>query len=394
MEYVDYSAFLEMYPIGKGLAGGTFGEVYATLNDMVVKRLSWKRWPGTVFVSALREIHYGSTYSHPNILTGKHWTFRCENTSGEILIAQERAQEELEYGISDAHACDLLSATTFLAKTGATHMDDYVHNAMVKDGHAVLIDFGVAETGALYDRGYLVTHAASLPIAPSVGIIEGDEYHKYYVYVSEAAIAQVQFWRDAPLPSTCTLVGGTVHSPAPFPDVEKDPSDLADIVYWLYKMCKHYNLPARSLFQSIHLLHRAWGTSIPRSRLASAVFYLGCWFTSNPDEYVSVLDETHCSELEDICIVTRYLNGIIQTVSYWDYASSVEDLPYLMYAGASVNYGNRFPYVTKDLPNGKLRKDVRMSDVPVPGRVTADFIEDKASETMLSDHRDVQPIIM
>lgn len=147
--YMEMEAFDLMYPIGKNRLGkGTYGKVYQSKDNCAVKIIKDNIY------SFMLEMHIYNMIKHDCIMRPLAWSFKKNKgyiampKAKCIYSAYEEKLITLEQII-----VDVLSAIAYLNSIGYAHCDIKLQNILYYNGRAQFIDMGMAKKAVLYKDG-------------------------------------------------------------------------------------------------------------------------------------------------------------------------------------------------------------------------------------------------
>lgn len=366
--YLPYEEFKHRYPLEeKEFNKGAFGKIYLSLPKYVVKVFE----PDIQLNDLCIELNAYSTNIHPCILKPLAWS--VDNTQG--LLAMKKGDD-----IMDAYQAgkitiqqiifDTLSAITFLNSRGIAHCDIKPPNMIFHKGKCKMIDMGLSRKAELDITGLrYITDVAYTPgfidpeyNASQYNSITAEIYSLVasYVYIMTGTIGEVYC-------ITCTEIDWLIKE-ARLPLDQRTPINiLLDKAQSLYGFTPYIGtildeppissycdaplsrsmqsliniIPNKakveSLFLALHLMNRTYEQIKERKDLNINIFAcvsMSLAMTITYDNIIRIKSWKSIIKCDDF--ETLYTNmliniltltgGIIYTVSYWDYATSKEDL--------------------------------------------------------------------
>jgi serine/threonine protein kinase len=166
----------------------------------------------------------------------------------------------------------------------------------------------------------------------------------------------ISYFLEADTPEARKLIvtryTGTVLKDSPLFGRSKPDKNLKMLMGWLIAVGWKYKFEVEAIFLAFHLIHRLYARIMAKYEYDKDIIQLfGCvcmnlamnnctteggfnikdWrFLSDLEKEIS-LDTYQAQYMNMTAHVLAYSNGIISTMTYWDYAESGEDLPALLY---------------------------------------------------------------
>lgn len=173
--FLEVDVFKKKYRFGDKISQGGYGIVYDSDNYVVKVQDTFgstgatgkkNTFSGAIIEAVIREIDFYSRIDHPCIIKLVDWSMEIITGTkiisymalpkGESILSAYKAGK-----ISIDDICqDLLSAIAFLHSNYICHQDIKPLNVVFLDGHAVLIDFGIAKNTKPVDDYALTTGVA------------------------------------------------------------------------------------------------------------------------------------------------------------------------------------------------------------------------------------------
>lgn len=423
--------FLKKYPLDKRLSGGASGDVYLSSDIYVVKKFT----EDDPILGLAKELNVYASYTHPCILKSLHWTV----DEKEVYLAMDRG-EDIRYAFNKGKISieeiisDSLSAISFLNSQGIIHGDIKPDNMIYHKGKCKIIDMGLARksrlsnngeyyiTGGLYSSpyidieyrnnqennikceiyalamSYLAIMNSKNPLFGDVSIYAGTSNTGVDWFFNQAAKLQED------RPSIQKLLGtapsdlivrhhtGTLFSESLIQQGPECDKKLGIVMYTAVTLMHKFNYSAESVFLALHLLHRTYYPLLERYEgddlghytynIARATTILVGCITDDPNKQemkeITRYDKELEKELYDIITDILILSeGIISSLTYWDYASSKEDLFPLIEDIISCKYN---PTLMRRSTT-KSNKCVTIQEIISPGQIEL-FGKAKTTEQM------------
>lgn len=387
VKYMPYENFTSKFGNNKGRI--SFGKKY------VVKKLN-----GIYGVEFVQELNAYSSFSHPCILKPKAWSYNGKNGYMSFKKGKDinEAFQDRDITIEEILS-DVLSAVAFLNENGYIHGDIKSGNIIFQDGKAKLIDMGrftkakLNDDGQYYVKETLYTYIYRDPeytvdqytnikceiysIASSCKeILEGELPYFGDVYSYRTDIPHIDWFlenatklieerkdinyllNNAPKELIVRKHKGTIFTTPLISTDRKCDKRATILMSWLVIVAKSKKLDSEALFLCFHLIYRLFGkiNEIYSNKTNSILQIFGCvvmnlslnvisygcipiseWVRltgSNPEEepdFKNIYKELYLKVLE-------LTNGVISTLTYWDYAQSREDLQVLLRSMVDCSY--------------------------------------------------------
>lgn len=390
--YLEPEIFSDRYPLDKDpLSEGTFGVIYASGNDHIVKKFK----KDEEFRSLICEINGYSSNRHPCIMRPIAWTildnigFIVMPKGKDIGQAYRDGDISIEEIISDS-----LSAIADMNSRGYFHGDIKNANMVYHEGLCKIIDMGLVRlciygedgnfyvneeayslmyrTLDYYDEQYNNINSEVYALAVShLDIIRGDslEFCSLDDYKSDKPHLEWLF-QKARLDSTLRPNAKTLLEEAPKELIVRKHSsklhyrsETVEIDYirsfknyinYLLRLCSSIKITARNTFLVVDLAHRSYELVIESEDEINKKIYsmvlisLACCtsftYTKSLDFWGRCFDVKDIeSKYQDMLInVLIALDGKITNFTYWDYAKSPEDFPYLLQDMTEIDYNPCF----------------------------------------------------
>ena len=400
--YIGINMFMQLYGGNEFLGRGGFGSVYSSRNPkFVVKHIP-------SICKFLKELNNYTSISHPCILKPVAWTFSSKGSpAGENvgMIAMPRgidlrtAYKEGKISIEEI-VSDTLSAIAFMNSRGIGYCDNKPANMIYLDGKAQIIDMDNARKGKLTPDGqYYVTGVAytkefkdaeyfpeqfnnisadTYALARTYYALANDllypEIDKLYNFTTNIPhlnwfISRAQLFQDtrpsihyllanAPPELIVRRYDGTIFKEQKI-NIDPNCGNVQEILMKYILKNASGNLNSEGLFLALHLAHRSLKKIFPNYYkdpidklypFADACLEIVKCVTLNEEEII------YNPMIIEILKVT---NGIISCLTYWDYASSKEDLVDLLHDTINCNYD---PERIREI-NNNLNKNIEVSEL-------------------------------
>lgn len=415
--FLEPDDFKEKYRFNDKISQGGYGTVYDA-GDYVVKVQDTfgstgvvtkkNTFSSTVIEAAIREIDFYSRIDHPCIIKLVDWSMEIETKDkivsymalpkGESILSAYKAGK-----ISIDEICqDLLSAIAFLHSNYICHQDIKPQNVIFLDGHAVLIDFGIAKNTKPVDDYALTTGPAFTQpfrdpeyyrgennkdtcdeyafgvtiycILKGINYIKGGINNTYpYPHIIGYNLEDLnnEIIKDCLQPSERRSQAGELLKKYRYKYVqgsiletevprygemctEKVQKIFNNILNWCFGVFAQYNFNIKSFFLFAHLFHRTLKIVVPDfltdDRELKLLTVCCMYLTSIVEEdkfdvehIISILFELdYDHDQRDIFRMIRkimiHMNGIIATETYWFYARNCDDIVAYLIEVFNCNY--------------------------------------------------------
>jgi serine/threonine protein kinase len=408
MSYLIPEEFESRYPQGNFLSSGSYGRVYLSGADSVIKEIGGKTALNS-FNSSLKELNVYSHVDHPCVVRMKNWTY--ENNTFKIALplgvtpkdAVMRGDLNFFQALSD-----LLSGMVSVYEVGLAHNDIKSANTIYHEGHLKLIDFGLATPVRSYLNAYTAIDALqtvdhrdpyvnydnesdlrielyavagilaelflnvypfyNYPLPPYISFgdsVKDSIYRDLVRYPLTDRLNIYDFFKKYPM---LTLYSGTILETPAYPLTNCLQDVLVSVYDWVLALAQKAKMKTQSFFLCLHLFRRSLPVIFPNyfadpnapikvQSLAGVCFILSNIILD--DEIV--MDFTDVANLSqeqyswqqvrDMALeVIIRLRGIILTDTPWNYATNVRNLGWGYYNLLRCNYE---PGTTTSIKDGK-----------------------------------------
>lgn len=433
--YLDPTIFKKTYKYTKKISHGSYGEVYEA-GDYVVKiQKSFETTRGEekpsfvegILEATIREIDFYSRLDHPCVIKIIDWSIEILSDDKIVtymsLPRGESIIEAFNNGkITPHHFCqDILSAIAFLHANYICHRDIKPQNIIYLNGHAVLIDFGIAWNTTPVENYALTSGPAFTPqfrdpqyLSTEENKDTCDEYafgmtlyclllNKPYLTTGDFGRPLYPFIlgfnlrepRGSSIIHECLLPvetrpmaqeliikygleyiqGNVLETPIPkYGDMcTADVQKIFNIIFpWMFDVFKESEVTLKTLFLAIHLVHRSLKTVIPNFTkerngirlVCICCIYLASSVDENEFNIKALLDAVEniytVQDFYRMLINIMYvLNGIITSDTYWFYAYNVPDITTMLLETFSCKYElDRIKYYQNESALGDIDKNI------------------------------------
>lgn len=413
--YVPYEQFFHLYSFKDVIGKGTYGEVFASANKLsIVKASDITEYPH--FEAFIRELDFYSSFDHPCIFKISHFSYNEANERSYFAMPKgmniREAYKAKKITLRQI-ASDLLDILKFLNNNAIAHCDLKPANVVYYDGKAYLIDYGLAKhcdsyqsgeivfTGAAYTTGYRDPEVDFksfnsikcdlYALAKTLWAIDNDddsipENNIYtltplknkdpdmdnFLQLCTLPLKQRSFANDPILTKHKIIERSYQSKILETPVLPVDPNCggiFAKISEWIVEISNKLGVSSRTAFLAVHLIHRSLSIVLPDystnketktkiQLLGMCCFEMACSINDEAQDYE---DLTYLSagfykpeEIVPMCMkILASLNGIVQTLTYWDYASCLEDLPVFLTEILKCAYQTKLTPSVSDLPTSK-----------------------------------------
>lgn len=346
---ISLEDFHRLYPVGTRISSGSYGEVFTSNFENVVKiqRTTYN----DVGVS-LREVNVYSRFIHPCIIPLLNYTFQFETETITFFFAFPRgasfkdAVKRSSIPIEDMKL-DILSALHHLHQGGIAHCDIKPDNLVLFNGHINLIDFGLSKPIIETNRGKMITGVGyslwyrdpqynegqynSIKVELySAGKIfynlEKENNRDLNIIAEEIADPFViettkrLEWRSSLNDLIENPIPGIINEPAPI-DLKFCDDTIIKKIFPILINKKLKDFPIEIIFYIVHLFHRSYpylSEIHPFTDILNVCGYLTLTIRGyDSDHFITNLKYV---VMMDVLIV---LQGIIITPTTWNYLSNV-----------------------------------------------------------------------
>ena len=409
--YLEYAQFKRKYPIGRKISEGSFHNLYES-GSYMINELSISE---PKFEAFIREIDFYSAHDHPCIL--KIIDFSFDSFAKKTYFSIPKAQNIIDAYTKDLItlrqiASDLIDVLQFLHSDAVAHRNIKPANVVYFEGKACLINFGIARQckhyqndglffeGSAYTLGYrdpevdfktynsikcdLYALAKTLMAIHFKQNLLPDEY--IYTLFSFEDSDLNDFIRQCTLPinqrpSAQSLANHKIierkyqSKVLETPTLPIDPNCgkiLVILCEWLLSVGNQFKLHSRTMFLTLHLVHRSLSLMVPGYKEKNKIQLVGlcclqlaCAINDEIQDFrvlSGIADNAyHVDAIAPMCVrIMGALKGIVHTVNYWDFASCFEDLPVFLEDVFKCKYT---PIITRHPLNLPTSKDVPFSRV-------------------------------
>ena len=400
--YLPSEIFFQLYPLDDFYDSGTYGTIYKSGTKYVIKEFE----KSFTHLDLSKELNFYSSINHPCIIKPLAWTVK--NHKGYIIMKKGKdikdAFNEKDINMEQI-ICDTLSAIGFLNSNGIAHCDIKPQNIIFHKGKAKLIDMGIckyaelniddeyyindlAYTSNYKDPEYCETQYNNIKCeiyslaATYWGIFENDEpkYGQVWDYKTEIPLFNLIIEQASQLIEDRQNIQDTLKSELIthkyvgtilYEGEYKNKCNQL-LMREVIKRAYQYNMSARSLFLSLHLITRTYSSRVFPDKdtyitailnICNNIFTISYVIESNFLENENSDDERDQETVDyqikyekTVIKILELTNGVIGTLTYWDYAKSVDDLIPLL---------NDYVYcrpISHSLSSGGGNKCIRVRD--------------------------------
>lgn len=395
--YFPIKDLLEMYPLtSQKLGEGVYGKVLKTTNGFAVKITD-----GAMY-SFLKELNFYASVTHDCIIKPVAWSYD-KNKYYLVMPKGMELQEAFDEGkiTFDEIIADSMSAVAFIHSVGLAHCDIKNTNFLVINGRVVLIDPGIAsplrfgEDGKHYllgeyysgwfrDPEFLIDdwsdsrcelYALAMMYYSLPRRSRGPDPGNFYDLTTGNATADWILERIlVPISERPTIAGLLSEMHLNFPSLRKytgfshtsvevapgDEINTRTILFeWLCEVAISTKIDADVFFLAVSLIQRSLNIVLPKyttdTSQLNKVQLLGAMCTHIAGEilgrsrldYHFWVDSSNKSFILDQCEpmvmdIVNSLNCVIITPTYWNCASSAEDLVLLLQDSCCSDYNPRW----------------------------------------------------
>lgn len=324
---IELEEFKRLYPIGDILGQGAYGTVYES-GDNAVKIIS-KPDDSFANFSALVEVDVYSRLRHPCILPLLNYAIDGETFLLAFPLAIEIA-EALDKGLITKQEVrgDIINALFFLHSGGVAHRDIKSQNVLFYNGHAVLIDFGIAEDIInTYEGQFIKGEAYS-------GYYRDPQYDTFeYNSIKVELYATGKLFERLEIPGYSILLN-KIHERPPLDklfdiyNVEFIPGEIKtvetvpplkvnsnDITQYAAELLRLKIIRAKDIFFCLHVYHRLQYDLIEKYSLRE-IAKISLYVSSFKLGYFEI---EYIERFDILYDALKSLHGIITTPSLWDY---------------------------------------------------------------------------
>lgn len=407
--YLEPEIFSSRYPLDKEpLSEGTYGIIYTSGNDYIIK--GFKK--DEEFRSLICEINGYSVNKHPCIMSPIAWTildnlgFIVMPRGKDIAIAYRDGDITIEEIISDS-----LSAIADMNSRGYFHGDIKNANMVYHEGLCKIIDMGLVRlcvygedgnfytneeayslmyrTLDYYDEQYnninsevyaLVISYLDIVKSGSIGFYDLNEYksdkpHLEWLFQKARLDSELRpnaktLLEEAPKELIVRKHNSKLHYRSESIEIDNIRS-FKNYINYLLKLCSAIKITARNTFLAIDLAHRSYELVIESEDemnkkiysmvLISLVCCTSYSYSKSFDFWERCFDvEDIKNKYKDMLInVLIVLNGKITNFTYWDYAKSPEDFPFLLQDMTERDYNPCFIRYSENKINHNKNIDIK-----------------------------------
>jgi len=281
-KFLDIQSFSARYPLDRKIASGSYGSVYLSGNDTVVKGQQ------SDTSAILKEIDIFNRFSHPCIIPLLNYTVYFENgvlTSQMAFPKGKPLKNAITDGdiTPDKFVYDILSALSLLHQSGIIHGDIKPDNIVFYRGYACLIDFGLAKRIYNTAQGKMITGISySLPYRDPE--YNGSAFNPINVELYSVGASLIKFYDPNPLTGLIIeskklpelmrrlttklaereFLSQIVPQPIPGQEFETLPIDIhrcdEEVFLVLYQELVNVNqqIPIEPIFLACQIIHRSY----------------------------------------------------------------------------------------------------------------------------------------
>lgn len=425
--YITPEDFKSNFPKGELLSSGNYGNVYHSGKRHVIKEFTGY----LSFVEMVRELNFYAFLIHPCIMKPLYWTL-VDNVGYFVMHKGKNIKEQYKKGkISLIHILyDVLSAITFMNARGIAHGDIKYENMVYYKGKCMIIDMGITRQGLLHSDGeyyfddiaytakdrdgeyyykqYNNIKVEIYSIATSLlSIIDEDlnEVLRLHNYPEQSIPKEIKWFmleakkllKDRLPISKLLTMADELYRFEPYVgtilDVKMESvSDtrIPILMEQLVKIGYRKNLKVKTVFLGLHLLHRVYKNMFNKYNnddskiliIGAATMHLAMITDMNEEVidtdtwafHIGIQENSKNKVLFDQILqdILIECGGIIQTLTYWDYAKSKEDLLPLLHDIINFNYD---PLLIRETGEG-TNKCIKMKEL-MSSKVFDEYIKDK-----------------
>lgn len=341
--------FDRLYPIGVRLSAGSYGEVYKSGFQNVVKI---QRTPFADIHSSLLEVNVYARFEHPCIIPLLHYTFIFENNFIIFFFAFPFGESffdviDQKLITKEDAKLDILSALHLLHRGGIAHGDLKAGNMVFYNGHINLIDFGLSKPIIDTNRGKMITG-----VGYSIWYIDPQYNREQYNSIKTELypIGKIFYNIDNPFLEQLNIITEPIRDSFvakcvekiesrvslddlitnPIPGVINEPPPInlmlcdKEVMKKALILLIDYNLnnvPIEIIFLTVHLFHRCYDPLFHKYEFVKILNV--CAFLAMS---INKIKNTAFLPLLDPDILfdaLRVLNGIIITPTIWNYLPNI-----------------------------------------------------------------------